>query len=90
MNASVDLDGCAIMQQTESDDEVSSNLQFYSAVIGIIAGLLGIIGFILKRISDRKAKIQDKADRQIQNFRDQKIIETAQTVSTLHEEILEK
>ena len=90
MNASVDLDGCAIMQQTESDDEVSSNLQFYSAVIGIIAGLLGIIGFILKRLSDRKAKIQDKADRQIQNFRDQKIVETAQTVSTLHEGILEK
>jgi hypothetical protein len=45
---------------------------------------------VLKRLSDRKAKVQEKADREIQNFRDQKIVETAQTVSTLHEEISQK
>ena len=89
-NASVDPDGCVIVQQTESEDVATSNLQFYSAVVGIIAGSLGILGFVLKRVSDRKAKIQDKADREIQNFRDQKIVETAQAVSTLHDEILEK
>ena len=90
VNASVDPEGCAILEPKESDGETSSNLQFYSAVIGIIAGLLGIVGFVLKRLSDRKAKVQEKADREIQNFRDQKIVETAQTVSTLHEEISQK
>tara|TARA_Y100001954_G_C15744947_1_gene570542 strand:+ start:148 stop:1335 length:1188 start_codon:yes stop_codon:yes gene_type:complete len=90
VNASVDPEGCAILGPKESDGETSSNLQFYSAVIGIIAGLLGIVGFVLKRLSDRKAKVQEKADREIQNFRDQKIVETAQTVSTLHEKISQK
>tara|TARA_Y100000589_G_scaffold317234_1_gene342917 strand:- start:147 stop:1334 length:1188 start_codon:yes stop_codon:yes gene_type:complete len=90
VNASVDPEGCAILEPKESDGETSSNLQFYSAVIGIIAGLLGIVGFVLKRLSDRKAKVQEKADREIQNFRDQKIVETAQTVSTLHEKISQK
>ena len=90
VNASVNPEGCIILEQTESEGETSSNLQFYSAVIGIIAGLLGIVGFVLKRLSDRKAKVQEKADREIQNFRDQKIVETAQTVSTLHEEISQK
>jgi hypothetical protein len=90
VNASVDPEGCAILEPKESDGETSSNLQFYSAVIGIIAGLLGIVGFVLKRLSDRKSKVQEKADREIQNFRDQKIVETAQTVSTLHEEISQK
>lgn len=90
VNASVNPEGCVILEQTESEGEKSSNLQFYSAVIGIIAGLLGIVGFVLKRLSDRKAKVQEKADREIQNFRDQKIVETAQTVSTLHEEISQK
>ena len=90
MNASVNPEGCIILEQTESEGETSSNLQFYSAVIGIIAGSLGIVGFVLKRLSDRKAKVQEKADREIQNFRDQKIVETAQTVSTLHEEISQK
>ena len=89
-NASVDPDGCAILQKSASVDDTSSNLQFYSTVIGIVASVLGIVGFILKRLSDRKGKIQEKADRQIQNFRDQKIVETAKTVSTLHEEILQK
>ena len=90
MNVSVNPDGCAIIQQTASDEDASSKLQFYSAVIGIVTGLLGMVGFILKRLSDRKAKIQEKADREIQNFRDQKIVETAHTVSTLHEEITQK
>jgi hypothetical protein len=90
VNASVNPEGCAILEQKESEGETSSNLQFYSALIGIIAGLLGIVGFVLKRLSDRKAKVQEKADREIQNFRDQKIVETAQTVSTLHEEISQK
>jgi hypothetical protein len=90
VNASVNPEGCIILEQTESEGETSSNLQFYSAVIGIIAGSLGIVGFVLKRLSDRKAKVQEKADREIQNFRDQKIVETAQTVSTLHEEISQK
>ena len=90
VNASVNPEGCAILEPKESDGETSSNLQFYSAVIGIIAGLLGIVGFVLKRLSDRKAKVQEKADREIQNFRDQKIVETAQTVSTLHEKISQK
>ena len=85
--ASVDLDGCSINLQTDSEEDSFSNLQYYSAVVGIIGGALGIIGFILKRLSERKAKIQEKADKQIQNFRDQKIVETAQTVSTLHDEI---
>ena len=35
-------------------------------------------------------KIFEDEDREIQNFRDQKIVETAQTVSTLHEEISQK
>ena len=86
-NASVDLDGCSINLQTDSEEDSFSNLQYYSAVVGIIGGALGIFGFILKRLSERKAKIQEKADKQIQNFRDQKIVETAQTVSTLHDEI---
>jgi hypothetical protein len=90
VNASVNPEGCIILEQTESEGETSSNLQLYSAVIGIIAGSLGIVGFVLKRLSDRKAKVQEKADREIQNFRDQKIVETAQTVSTLHEEISQK
>lgn len=89
-NASVNLDGCPVQFGTNSDESKSSNLQLYSAVIGIIAGLLGITGFILKRFSDRKTKIQQKVDRQIQNFRDQKIVETAHNVSSLHDEILKK
>ena len=89
-NASVNPSGCAIIQNSVSEEDTSSKLQFYSAVIGIIAGLLGMVGFILKRLSDRKAKIQEKVDREIQNFRDQKIVETAKTVSTLHEEISQK
>lgn len=89
-NASVNLSGCAIIQNSVSEEDTSSKLQFYSAVIGIVAGLLGMVGFILKRLSDRKAKIQEKVDREIQNFRDQKIVETAKTVSTLHEEISQK
>jgi len=89
-NVSVNPDGCAIIQQTAPGEDASSKLQFYSAVIGIVTGLLGMVGFILKRLSDRKAKIQEKADREIQNFRDQKIVETAHTVSTLHEEITQK
>ena len=89
-NASVSPDGCVILGQTALNEDSSSDLQYYSAVIGIIAGLLGIVGFVLKRLSDRKANIQEKADRQIQNFRDQKIVETAETVSTLHEEITQR
>jgi hypothetical protein len=90
VNTSVNPEGCAILEQKESEENTLSNLQFYSAVIGIIAGLLGIVGFVLKRLSDRKAKVQEKADREVQHFRDQKIVETAQTVSTLHEEISQK
>ncbi len=89
-NASVNLDGCPVQFGTDSEESKSSNLQLYSALIGIIAGILGITGFILKRLSDRKTKIQQKVDRQIQNFRDQKIIETAHNVSSLHDEILNK
>lgn len=89
-NASVGLDGCEISGQTDVEDGITQNLQFYSAVVGIIAGILGIVGFIMKRISDRKMKIQDKADREIQNFRDQRIVETANTVSSLHEGLKEQ
>ena len=41
-NASVNLDGCPVQFGTNSDESKSSNLQLYSAVIGIIAGLLAV------------------------------------------------
>ena len=40
VNSSVDLDGCSIQMKTDSQEDTLSNVQFYSAVIGIVAGLL--------------------------------------------------
>ncbi|MBL72612.1 MAG: hypothetical protein CMB41_05630 [Euryarchaeota archaeon] len=58
-----------------------------SKIIGMVAGVLGIVGFFMKRSSDRKARAQERVDRQIQQFRDQKIVETANTVVSIYDRI---
>lgn len=86
-NTSVGPDGCTISNASNLDSESNGLLNHISKIVGLIAGVLGIVGFFLKRASDRKARAQERVDRQIQQFRDQKIVETAHTVVSIYDRI---
>lgn len=86
-NTSVGPDGCIISNSSNLDSESNGLLNHMSKIVGLIAGVLGIVGFFLKRARDRKARAQERVDRQIQQFRDQKIVETAHTVVSIYDRI---